>query len=159
TDRLWGRIECGRGAARPMTLRTKILPAPVAPAALPRAQLQARLDQGLSRRLTTVIAGAGVGESTLLAAWAQRHEVAWYTLGAQDAALSTLGRGLVDALRLRVPDLPVDLAPTPSPRRCPRPCRSACAARWRSCSTTSTRWRPTAPRCMRSRRCAARRPR
>ena len=64
-----------------MTLRTKILPAPVAPAALPRARLQARLDQGLSRRLTTVIAGAGVGKSTLLAAWAQRHDVAWYTLG------------------------------------------------------------------------------
>jgi ATP/maltotriose-dependent transcriptional regulator MalT/DNA-binding SARP family transcriptional activator len=102
-----------------MTLRTKILPAPVAPAALPRAQLQARLDQGLSRRLTTVIAGAGVGKSTLLGAWAQRHEVAWYTLGAQDAALSTLGRGLVDALRLRVPDLPVDLAATPDAARGP----------------------------------------
>ncbi|HEX6698585.1 MAG TPA: BTAD domain-containing putative transcriptional regulator [Solirubrobacteraceae bacterium] len=102
-----------------MTLRTKILPAPVAPAALPRAQLQARLDQGLSRRLTTVIAGAGVGKSTLLAAWAQRHEVAWYTLGPQDAALSTLGRGLVDALRLRVPDLPVDLAATPDAARGP----------------------------------------
>ena len=102
-----------------MTLRTKILPAPVAPAALPRAQLQARLDEGFSRRLTTVIAGAGVGKSTLLAAWAQRHEVAWYTLGPQDAALSTLGRGLVDALRLRVPDLPVDLAATPDAARGP----------------------------------------
>ena len=42
-----------------MTLRTKILPAPVAPATLPRAPLQARLDQALSRRVTTVIAGAG----------------------------------------------------------------------------------------------------
>jgi ATP/maltotriose-dependent transcriptional regulator MalT/DNA-binding SARP family transcriptional activator len=102
-----------------MTLRTKILPAPVAPATLPRAELQARLDQALRRRVTTVIAGAGFGKSTLLAAWAQRHDVAWYTLGAEDAALSTLGRGLVDALRLRVPDLPVDLAATPGAARGP----------------------------------------
>jgi ATP/maltotriose-dependent transcriptional regulator MalT/DNA-binding SARP family transcriptional activator len=102
-----------------MTLRTKILPAPVAPATLPRAPLQARLDEALRRRVTTVIAGAGFGKSTLLAAWAQRHDVAWYTLGEEDAALSTLGRGLVDALRLRVPDLPVDLAATPGSARGP----------------------------------------
>ena len=102
-----------------MTLRTKILPAPVAPAALPRAALQRRLDEALQRRLTTVVAGAGFGKSTLLAAWAQRHDVAWYTLGAEDAALSTLGPGLVDALRLRVPDLPVDLAATPGSARGP----------------------------------------
>src|SRR5215208_2684102 len=102
-----------------MTLRTKILPTPVAPAALPRAELQARLDQALRRRVTTVIAGAGVGKSTLLAAWAQRHDVAWYTLGPEDAALSTLGAGLVDALRLRVPDLPADLAATPGTARGP----------------------------------------
>jgi ATP/maltotriose-dependent transcriptional regulator MalT/DNA-binding SARP family transcriptional activator len=102
-----------------MTLRTKILPAPVAPAALPRERLQARLDQALGRRVTTVIAGAGFAKSTLLAAWAQRHDVAWYTLGPEDAALSTLGPGLVDALRLRVPDLPVDLAATPGTARGP----------------------------------------
>ena len=102
-----------------MTLRTKILPAPVAPATLPRGELQGRLDEALQRRLTTVIAGAGFGKSTLLAAWAQRHDVAWYTLGAEDAALSTLGRGLVDALRLRVPDLPADLAATPGTERGP----------------------------------------
>ena len=102
-----------------MTLRTKILPAPVASAALPRAALQGRLDDALHRRLTTVVAGAGFGKSTLLAAWAQRHAVAWYTLGTEDAALSTLGPGLVDALRLRVPDLPVDLAATPGSARGP----------------------------------------
>jgi DNA-binding SARP family transcriptional activator len=102
-----------------MTLRTKILPAPVAHAALPRAELQARLDQALSRRVTTVIAGAGVGKSTLLAGWAQRHDAAWYTLGPEDMALSTLARGLVDALRVRVPDLPVDLAATPGTARGP----------------------------------------
>ena len=60
-----------------------------------------------------------MGKSTLLAAWAQRHDVAWYTLGPEDGALSTLGRGLVDALRLRVPDLPVDLAAAPGTARGP----------------------------------------
>jgi ATP/maltotriose-dependent transcriptional regulator MalT/DNA-binding SARP family transcriptional activator len=102
-----------------MTARAKILPAPVAAAALPRTALQDRLDEALHRRVTTVIAGAGFGKSTLLAAWAARHEVAWYTLGAEDAALSTLGSGLVDALRLRVPDLPADLAATPGSARGP----------------------------------------
>jgi DNA-binding SARP family transcriptional activator len=96
-----------------MTLRSKLLP-PAAPSAtLAREALQARLDEAPRRRLTTIVAGAGFGKSTLLAAWAQRHEVAWYTLDADDAALSRLGRGIVDALRLRVPDLPADLASAP----------------------------------------------
>jgi len=102
-----------------MTARAKILPPPIPDATLPRPALQARMDEALRRRVTTVIAGAGFGKSTLLAAWAARHEVAWYTLGADDAGLSTLGRGLVDALRLRVPDLPADLATTPGSERGP----------------------------------------
>src|SRR6266487_552526 len=102
-----------------MPARAKILPAPVPDAKLLRAARQGRLDEALRRRLTTVIAGAGFGKSTLLAAWAARHEVAWYTLGAEDAALSTLGRGVVDALRIRVPDLPADLAATPGSARGP----------------------------------------
>ena len=160
-----------------MTLRTKILPAPVAPAALPRARLQARLDQGLSRRLTTSSPARALGKSTLLAAWAQRHEVAWYTLGAEDAALSTLGRGLVDALRLRVPDLPVDLAATPEAARGPDASadEDARADAFAAALSEALQERlrgplalvlddlhalaPTAPRCVRSRRCAARRPR
>ncbi len=102
-----------------MTARAKILPPPAAATTLPRPLLQARLDEALRRRVTTVIAGAGFGKSTLLAAWAGSHEVAWYTVGAQDGALTTLGRGLVDALRLRVPDLPADLAATPGIARGP----------------------------------------
>jgi ATP/maltotriose-dependent transcriptional regulator MalT/DNA-binding SARP family transcriptional activator len=102
-----------------MTLRSKLLP-PAAPSAtLPRAALQARLDEATRRRLTTVVAGAGFGKSTLLATWAEGHEVAWYTLDADDATLSRLARGIVDALRLRIPDLPADLASAPGAARGP----------------------------------------
>src|SRR5215207_5487063 len=102
-----------------MTLRSKILPPAVAASTLPRPHLQAQLEDAPRRRLTSVVAGAGFGKSTLLAEWAARHEVAWYTLDAGDAALSRLGRGLVDALRLRIPDLPADLAAAPGMARGP----------------------------------------
>jgi ATP/maltotriose-dependent transcriptional regulator MalT/DNA-binding SARP family transcriptional activator len=102
-----------------MTARAKLLPAPPPVTTLARPPLQARLDRALRRRVTTVIAGAGFGKSTLLAEWACRHESAWYTIGPEDGALSTLGRGLVEALRLRVPDLPADLAATPGIARGP----------------------------------------
>ena len=111
-----------------MTLRTKILPATVAPAALPRAALQRRLDEALQRRLTTVVAGAGFGKSTLLAAWAQRHDVAWYTLGAEDAALSTSAAAWSMRCACACPICPSTwrrrparrAAPTPAPTRAPR---------------------------------------
>ena len=102
-----------------MTLRSKILPPAVPPSALARDGLHARLDEATRRRLTSVVAGAGFAKSTLLAGWAQRHEVAWYTLDAQDAALSRLGAGVVDALRLHIPDLPADLAAGPGMARGP----------------------------------------
>ena len=59
-----------------MTLRSKILPPAVPPSALARDGLHARLDEATRRRLTSVVAGAGFAKSTLLAGWAQRHEVA-----------------------------------------------------------------------------------
>jgi ATP/maltotriose-dependent transcriptional regulator MalT/DNA-binding SARP family transcriptional activator len=102
-----------------MTLRSKILPPALGPATLPRAHLQARLQDAPRRRLTTIVAGAGFGKSTLLAEWAAGQEVAWYTLGAEDAALARLGRGLLDALRLCIPSLPTDLAAAPGIARGP----------------------------------------
>jgi DNA-binding SARP family transcriptional activator/tetratricopeptide (TPR) repeat protein len=102
-----------------MTLRSKLLPPPAPSATVRRAALQARLDEAPRRRLTSVVAGAGFGKSTLMATWAERHEVAWYTLDADDAAVSRLGRGIVEALRLRVPDLPADLASAPGTARGP----------------------------------------
>ncbi|MEA2229960.1 MAG: hypothetical protein QOF04_3590, partial [Solirubrobacteraceae bacterium] len=97
-----------------MTLRAKVLPPPLASACLPREHLRARLDGASGRRLTTVIAGAGFGKSTLVAAWGQEREMAWYTLGAEDAGLSVLSRGVVEALRRQVPDLPLDVAGGPN---------------------------------------------
>ena len=86
---------------------TKLLPPAVAPPALPRPRLEGRLDDGVGRRLTVLIAGAGFGKSTLLSAWAGPRATAWYTVAAEDAELASLARGIVSALRLRVPALQV----------------------------------------------------
>ena len=95
--------------SQPRTPATKILP-PVLPAAwVDRPELLRRLDEVGARRLTTVVAGAGFGKSTLLAAWAARVHSAWYSLQPEDASLPTFLRGLVDALRLRLPNLPDEL--------------------------------------------------
>jgi ATP/maltotriose-dependent transcriptional regulator MalT/DNA-binding SARP family transcriptional activator len=95
--------------SQPRTPASKILP-PVLPAAfLDRPELLRRLDEVAARRLTTVVAGAGFGKSTLLAALASRVHSAWYSLQPEDASLPTFLRGLMDALRLRLPDLPDEL--------------------------------------------------
>ena len=93
-----------------MTRATKILPPTIPPWSIRRPKLEARLDESLSRRLTTVVAGAGFGKSTLLASWSANVAAAWYTLDASDESLGTLAAGLVDALRVKVPDLPADLS-------------------------------------------------
>ena len=97
-----GRLVQGARAA-------KLVPPAIAPPALTRARLEERLDEGLARRLTIVVAGAGFGKSTLLGAWAVRRSSAWYALTAEDRQLASLARGLFGALRLQVPDLPPDL--------------------------------------------------
>lgn len=81
----------------------------MAPPALARERLEERLDDALDRRLAVVVAGAGFGKTTLLSAWASRRRTAWYTLSPEDAELGALVRGLVGALRLRVPGLPAGL--------------------------------------------------
>jgi DNA-binding SARP family transcriptional activator len=96
-------------ASQPRTPASKTLP-PALPAAwVDRPALLTRLDEVGARRLTTVVAGAGFGKSTLLAAWAARVPAAWYSLQPEDASLPTFLRGLVDALRLRLPNLPDEL--------------------------------------------------
>jgi ATP/maltotriose-dependent transcriptional regulator MalT/DNA-binding SARP family transcriptional activator len=84
---------------------TKLLPPAVAPPALSRPRLEGRLDDGLGRRLTVLIAGPGFGKSTLLSAWAGAHPTAWYTVAPEDAELASLAHGVVSALRTRVPGL------------------------------------------------------
>ena len=97
-------------AAQPHTPASKLVP-PALPAAwIGRPELLARLDEARRRRLTAVVAGAGYGKSTALAAWAAGVRSAWYALQPEDASLPTFGRGLADALRRRLPGLPPDLA-------------------------------------------------
>ena len=94
----------------PATAATRLRP-PVAPAPLLRRErLLDTLAEALNRRLTTVVAGAGFGKSTLLSDWAGGVNCAWYTAAADDASLAGFARGLADAVRLRVPALPVDAA-------------------------------------------------
>jgi ATP/maltotriose-dependent transcriptional regulator MalT len=86
--------------------------APGVPAALvERPALSDLLAEAGSRRLTCVVAGAGFGKSTLLATWATSVRSAWYTAGPEDSSLAPFGRGIVDALKLRLPDLPSLIGP------------------------------------------------
>jgi ATP/maltotriose-dependent transcriptional regulator MalT/DNA-binding SARP family transcriptional activator len=94
------------GTTATIKLRPPGAPAPL----LPRPRLRAILDDVHRRRLTSVVAGAGFGKSTLLAAWATDVNCAWYTASSDDVSLATFARGVADALRLRVPALPVDAA-------------------------------------------------
>jgi ATP/maltotriose-dependent transcriptional regulator MalT/DNA-binding SARP family transcriptional activator len=90
-------------------LEVKVLPPPPAEGTLDRPELLARLDEGQRRRLVTVIAGPGYGKSTLLARWASTRRAVWYAVTPDDRDVSTLVRGIADALRLRVP------GPAPEP--------------------------------------------
>lgn len=74
-----------------------------------RPHIDAVLDGVTAHRVTTVIAGAGFGKTTALAAWAARTRPAWYALGPEDDDPGTLARGLVAALRRRLPDLPGEI--------------------------------------------------
>jgi ATP/maltotriose-dependent transcriptional regulator MalT/DNA-binding SARP family transcriptional activator len=88
----------------------KLLPPADPPGTLERAELERRLGEGVARRLTIVVAGAGFGKSTLAAHVAAGRPSAWYTLDATDRQLGTLVAGVVAALRLALPDLPADLS-------------------------------------------------
>ena len=88
----------------------KLLPPSDPPGTLARPDLERRLETGIERRLTLVIAGAGFGKSTLAAHVAGRHRAAWYTLDGSDRQLGALVAGVVAALRHPLPDLPAELA-------------------------------------------------
>jgi ATP/maltotriose-dependent transcriptional regulator MalT/DNA-binding SARP family transcriptional activator len=88
----------------------KMLPPARPVGSLARPALAARVADVLSRRLTTVIAEAGYGKSTLLASWWEMAPCAWYTADPTDRDMATLARQLADALRLRVPELRSGLA-------------------------------------------------
>lgn len=87
----------------------RVLPPPIPPWYVSRPRLIALLQDALRHRVTTVVAGPGFGKSTILAAWAPAVGCAWYTATPGDASVSTLARGLVQALRQRLPVLSEDL--------------------------------------------------
>jgi ATP/maltotriose-dependent transcriptional regulator MalT/DNA-binding SARP family transcriptional activator len=75
------------------------LAAPRVPAsALTRPGLDRRLDEVFGRRLTVLVAGAGYGKSTALAAWVSDVSHAWYTITGEDRVPTTLVRGLVQTV-------------------------------------------------------------
>jgi DNA-binding SARP family transcriptional activator/Tfp pilus assembly protein PilF len=91
-------------------LSVKLVPPAIGPAHMARPRLEALLDEVVTKRLTVLVAGAGFGKSTLLASWAARGNCAWYSLGPEDSHVPTLARGIVDAVRLRVPVIPLDIS-------------------------------------------------
>jgi ATP/maltotriose-dependent transcriptional regulator MalT/DNA-binding SARP family transcriptional activator len=97
------------------TLSVKLVPPVIGPSYLARPRLQALLEEVTRKRLTVVVAGPGFGKSTLLASWAAAGNAAWYSLGPEDAQMPTLARGLIDALRLRVPGLASELSAVMAP--------------------------------------------
>jgi ATP/maltotriose-dependent transcriptional regulator MalT/DNA-binding SARP family transcriptional activator len=91
-------------------LSVKLLPPVLGLSHISRPRLDALLEEVMRKRLTVVVAGPGFGKSTLLASWAAAGNAAWYSLGPEDAHMPTLARGILDALRLRVPHLPPELS-------------------------------------------------
>lgn len=68
-----------------------------------RHALLARMDAGIDRTLTVVIAPAGFGKTTLLGEWcevllAKRHAVAWLSLDGEDDDLQQFGAYVLAAL-------------------------------------------------------------
>ena len=96
------------GSSRPM-LRAKMLVPRLPPATVARPRLEARLPGVAHVRLTTVVAPAGWGKTTMLAAWAARQEcrgrVAWLSLDQADDEPVRFWTYALSALELVAPEL------------------------------------------------------
>ncbi|MEU4741934.1 AAA family ATPase, partial [Actinosynnema sp. NPDC023658] len=73
--------------------------------AVARPRLDHLLIAARSARLTTVVAPAGYGKTTLLASWGTRAKVAWHTVTDRDHSVPALLDRLTDVLRAAVPEL------------------------------------------------------
>lgn len=71
----------------------------IPPGYVPRPALELRLDEATSRRLTTVIAGAGFGKSTLVRQWSRHRPTAWYEVDRLDQSFARFVRGLTQAVQ------------------------------------------------------------
>jgi ATP/maltotriose-dependent transcriptional regulator MalT/DNA-binding SARP family transcriptional activator len=76
---------------------------------LRRRRLEALLDGVLKRRLTVVTGGAGTGKTTVLGQWIGRRPSAWHSITPGDDSLAMLARGVLNTIRLQVPDISPDL--------------------------------------------------
>ncbi len=88
-------------------LAGKLTVPPVPPTHVPRPRLLHRLDAGAGTPVTAVVAGAGWGKSTLLAAWA-RHTgapIAWVTLGSSEDDPTRFWTYVATALTSAAPDV------------------------------------------------------
>ena len=116
----------------PAVIATKLYIPPLRPGALARADLIARLNAGLQRRLTLISAPAGFGKTTLASRWAAGcgRPAAWLSLDRADndparflahlvAALQSiapaLGAAAAAALQSPLPALLNEIAAQPAP--------------------------------------------
>src|SRR5437016_12498849 len=77
------RIAAEQFSSSDQLLSTKLTSPHISASLVPRETLYARLDQGVSAKLTLLSAPAGFGKTTLAAAWSAVHnDVAWLSLDA-----------------------------------------------------------------------------
>ncbi len=102
-----GRLDSRAGRRYPggvfghqVLIASKLAPPAVKGAHLNRPRLLDRLDRIQQHRLTTVVAGAGFGKTTLLSQWAARSSspVLWYDLTERDADPQVLALHLAHLL-------------------------------------------------------------
>jgi tetratricopeptide (TPR) repeat protein len=80
-------------------------------AADPPARLVERLQSAVSSaRLTTMIAGPGMGKTVLARAVAEMHPTVWLSVPPAGMRPAVFARALVDGLRIRVPGIPAMLS-------------------------------------------------
>ncbi len=104
--------------ARPHIFPAKLAAPPVAPGAIVRERLLARLDAGIAAGapLSVIVAPAGWGKTTLLSAWAARiaergHGVAWVALDGRDADPNRFWWTVVAALERVSPGIGAGIMP------------------------------------------------
>ena len=79
-------------------------------ATIRRPRLEELLSSATERRLTTMIAGSGLGKSTLLAQWGESLDVLVHVVTAADRVLASMARSILDQIRLVVPAISGDLS-------------------------------------------------
>src|SRR5437660_11827252 len=91
-----------------MLLSSQLAPPRLPNALVERERLLTALDEALSTPLTLLCAPAGFGKTTLLSAWASRHQaqIAWLSLEELDTSPTRFWVGLIAALRCCGGDAP-----------------------------------------------------